>query len=162
MRAGFAAVLAVALTASHALALDPNEVTQAATGVRPALEDICSKTQAQVEDEAFLRRVHARGFEPDGEQFRYMGDDGELIVSEIGEGCTLRIDGDADMIADADRQLQAFAARAGLTSQVSDQNVSAEGARRIDRVRAKPRGASLTWTVTDGRRIEVVYARRMP
>ncbi len=162
MRAGFAALLAFALTAGQALALTPDDVTRTAEGVRPALEDICSRTQAQAEDETFLRRMYGRGFEPDGEQFRYMGDDGELIVSAIGEGCTLRIDGDAAMIAEADRQLQAFATRAGLTSQVTDQNVSADGARRIARARSKPGGASLEWQVFDGGRIEGVYVRRAP
>ena len=158
MRARFVAVLAVVLAAGQALALTPNDVTQTAPGVRPALEEICSKTQAQAGDVAFLRRMYSRGFEPDGEQFRYMGDDGELIVSDIGEGCTLRIDGDAAMIAEADRQLQAFAVRAGLTAQVTDQNVSADGVRRTERVRAKPDGASLSWTMSDSR-IEGVYSR---
>lgn len=162
----FAAVLALTLAAGDALARS-GPPARTAEGVRPALEEICSKTQAQTEDEAFLRRMVSRyGFEPDGEQFRYMGDDGELIVAHTGVGCTILITGDAAMIARADRELIAFAVRARLTSQVSDETVSGEDGRRISRTRSTSGRGFLNWTVFDDfngqarpSRIEGVYSR---
>jgi len=168
MRVPSVAALAFLLVAGPALALTPAEVTETAKGVRPALEEICSRTQAQVEDPAFLRRmVSSYGFEPDGERFRYMGEDGELIVSGFGAGCTLTVTGEAAMVAEADRQLQAFAASRGLTAEASDQKVTGEEGRRITRERSAPGKGRLQWQVFDdfnGRdrpsRLEGVYSAR--
>ena len=170
MRTSFAAAVAVFLLAGQAQALTPAVVTETARGVRPALEEICSRPQAETEEVPFLRRMVSRyGFEPDGDQFRYMGDDGELIVASTAEGCTFRIYGDAAMVVEADRQLQAFATRAALTARASDQTVSGEDGRRISRARSAAGRASRSWQVFDdfnGRdkpsRIDGVYLRRTP
>lgn len=165
MRVPLAILAATLLFGAPAMARAPT-VTKTATGVRPALDEICARTQAQAEEPAFLHRMVDRyGFEPDGEQFRYMGDDGELIVQFVSEGCTFVITGDAKMVAEADRQLQAWAAGQRLTDQVTDQTTSGEDGRRIDRERTRRGKLRLTWQVFDdfnGRdkpsRLEGVYS----
>lgn len=166
MRSTLTALAALALLASPATAgMDP--FTRTAEGVRPALEEICSRSQTQTEEPAFMRRMIARhGLEADGDLFRRTGDDGELVVGHTGVGCTILITGDAAMIAQADRELVAFATRARLTSQVSDETVSGEDGRRISRERSTPGRGFLNWQVFDdfnGRnkpsRIEGVYSR---
>lgn len=160
-----AAVLTLTLLAAPAAAgIDP--FTQTAGGVRPMLDEICSKTVAQAEKPAFVARMSARhGFDFQGDGFVRTGDDGKLEVTLTGVGCAFRVEGKAAMVAEADRVLQAWARGKRLNSQVTDVTTSGEEGRRIERERTARGRLSLTWQVFDnfnGRdrpsRLEGVYS----
>jgi len=143
------AVLAAALVAGAVWAgTDPS--TEAARGVRPALDHICARGPAEARDPTFVRRMSTQyGFAAEGGGFTRAGDDGRLTVTPTGRGCVLRLQGEAAMVADADAALIAFARRKGLTAQVTDVKTAGEEGRRIERERAARGRGGLTWTVFD-------------
>jgi len=116
--------------------------------VGPVLR-LCSRTMAEVAQPAFVERMGRSGFTFEGDTFSRVGEDGSVRVTLTGVGCAFRFEGEAQMVARADRGLQAWAAGRGLTSSVSDQTVSGEEGRRIERERVDAGKLSLTWQVFD-------------
>lgn len=165
MRAAVTALAVWAMLAGSTTAqIDP--FTETAGGVRPMLDDICSKTVAEAETHAFVTRMSAgHGFDFEGDGFVRTGDAGKLEVTLTGVGCAFRIEGEAKMVEAADKELQRWASRKRLSDQVTDVSTSGEDGRRIERERIDRGRLSLTWQRFDdfnGRekpsRLEGVYS----
>lgn len=104
---------------------------------------------AEAAEPGFVERMGRSGFTSEGGTFSREGEDGSISVSLTGVGCAFRFHGDAQMVAEADRRLQAWASEQSLAETVSDRSASGEDGRRIERARVKAGEVSLTWQVFD-------------
>jgi len=134
--------------------------------VVPALELICPLSVTEAEQAGFVRRMdEAYGFTFEGDAFTNVDGEERLEVLLTGVGCAFRLVASAEEVAIADEALKGWAADNHLTNDVSDQSVTGEEGRRIERERIAKGRLRLTWQVFDdfnGRdkpsRLEGVYS----